>query len=133
MRQLKQIVMFVVLAGAASCGGAGTDGGYGTNPPGNNPPGGPPSPNAVSVGNNSFDPASVTVSAGTSVMWTWNACSGDGYGGKTCTDHSVTFDDGSGSATKSEGSWSRTFATAGTYAYHCSVHGSSMSGTITVR
>ena len=131
MRHLTTIVICTLLAALAGCGGAGTDPGYGGNPPGGNPP--PPSPNAITVGNNSFEPSSVTVSAGTTVTWTWNACTGDGYGGKTCTEHSVAFADGSASSRKSEGTWSRSFATAGTYPYQCSVHGSYMSGTVIVR
>lgn len=129
MRHLKSLVISALLGAAAGCGGAGTDPGYGGPP--NNPP--PVNSNRVTVANNSFDPGSVTVSVGTSVTWTWDACSSDGYGGKTCTDHNVTFDDGVVSSTKSEGTWSRNFAKAGTYPYHCSVHGSYMSGSVVVR
>jgi plastocyanin len=134
MRHLTSLVISALLAAAAGCGGAGTDPGYGSGgPPGGNPPPGNPSPNSVTITNNTFDPASVTVSVGQSVTWTWNACSSDGYGGNMCTDHNVTFDDGVASSTKSEGSWSRNFAKAGTYPYHCSVHGSYMSGAVVVR
>jgi plastocyanin len=44
----------------------------------------------------------------------------------------VTFDDGVASPTQSDGTYSRTFAAAGTYTYHCTVH-PSMTGTITVQ
>ena len=86
----------------------------------------------------SFSPSATTVAPGTTVTWTWNSCGSDGYGGQTCVAHNVTWDDGSAptSGDKSSGSYTRTFATAGTYAYHCSIHGSAgagMYGTITVK
>jgi plastocyanin len=75
------------------------------------------------------------VSAGATVEWAWNSCSGgDIYGsGQTCVVHNVVFDDGATSGAKSDGVYNRTFATAGTYPYHCSVHTAAvMSGSITV-
>jgi plastocyanin len=69
-----------------------------------------------------FTPAGLTVTAGDSVTWTW-------HGGE----HSVTsagaepFDSGSLSA----GSFSHTFATAGTFSYLCIWH-PGMTGSITV-
>jgi plastocyanin len=49
------------------------------------------------------------------------------------TAHTVTFDDGSAdSGNLAPGStFDHTFATAGTFAYHCAIH-SSMHGTVTV-
>ena len=92
----------------------------------------------ITVQNNAFSPSATTVPAGTTVTWTWNSCTGDGYGGQLCTDHSIVFDDGvrTGAALQSAGTFSSTFTTAGTYGYHCSVHGtatSGMRGTITVQ
>jgi plastocyanin len=75
------------------------------------------------------------VSAGGTVQWAWNSCSGgDIYGtGETCVAHDVVFDDGATSGQKSQGTYSRTFATAGTYPYHCAVHGAAvMAGSISV-
>jgi plastocyanin len=66
------------------------------------------------------------------VTWTWNTCTGDGYGGQTCVSHSVTFDDGVTSPTQDTGTYNRTFTAKGTYTYHCLVHGAAMTGTITV-
>jgi len=78
---------------------------------------------AVTVGNNLFTPSALTVTVGTTVTWTW--ASG-------AVSHNVTFDDGVHSGTQSTGTFSRTFTTAGTYQYHCTIHGAAMSGTITV-
>ncbi|MGI8546927.1 MAG: cupredoxin domain-containing protein [Gemmatimonadaceae bacterium] len=88
--------------------------------------------NSVSVINNAYQPASLAVAAGAAVTWTWNTCFGDSYGGQSCVSHSVTFDDGTTSLTQQTGRFSRTFAIKGTYKYHCVVHGTAMSGTVTV-
>ena len=99
--------------------------------------GGSTSPD-ITVQNNAFTPTSTTIARGTAVTWTWNSCTGDGYGGQLCTDHSVVFDDGArpGSGLMSAGSFAQTFTAAGMYTYHCSVHGtatSGMRGTIVVQ
>ena len=77
----------------------------------------------VSIANFAFAPASMTVAVGTTVVWTNSDSAG----------HTVTADDGSfKSDTLGTGTtFSQTFTTAGTYAYHCAIH-SSMTGTITV-
>ena len=119
-----------------SCGGGG-GGGYSTAPPGNNNNNNNTPPTAttsVSVKNNTFTPGDISVSSGVTVTWTWDSCTDDGYGGpQTCVDHNVTFDDGAVSPTKSSGVYTRSFATAGTYPYHCAVHGAAMSGRVVVQ
>ena len=63
---------------------------------------------------NTFEPATVTVSVGDTVEWTW-----EGF-------HNVVADDGtfnSGEATDG-GTFSHTFTEAGEFPYYCSVHGS---------
>ena len=130
---MKAALVVLAVVSLAACGGGGGGGGtQATSPPptGNNPP--PPS-NAITVTNNAYSPVSKTVTPGTTVQWSWNTCTGDGYNGQACVSHSVTFDDGSTSPTQDQGSYSRTFATAGTYNYHCAVHGTAMAGTITVQ
>jgi plastocyanin len=123
----------LLLAAAAGCGGSSTaPSGGGNNNNGNNPPPPPPN-NSVTVSNNYFSPATTTVSPGTTVTWTWDSCAGDGYGGQTCVAHTILFDDGATSGQQSSGTWSRTFTTAGTFSYHCSIHGQAMSGTIKVQ
>jgi plastocyanin len=78
---------------------------------------------AVSIANFSFQPVTITISVGTTVAWTNNDSTG----------HTVTADDGSfKSDTLGSGvTFRHTFATAGTFAYHCSIH-SSMKATVTV-
>ena len=70
-----------------------------------------------------FSPASMTSKAATALTWT-NADNAT---------HTVTADDGSFDSgnVASGATFTRTFATAGTFAYHCNIH-SSMHGTITV-
>jgi len=84
------------------------------------------------VENNHYSPANDSVGVGATLTWTWNSCTGDGYGGSTCTSHSVKFDDGPASNIQDGGTFSRMFATAGTYTYHCAVHGTAMSGKVIV-
>jgi len=84
--------------------------------------------NGVTVNDNSFSPSSKTVDVGTTVTWTW-------AGGAA---HNVTWVSGSpaASATQSSGTYQRTFDTAGTYEYYCTIHGtptSGMRGTVTVQ
>jgi plastocyanin len=79
--------------------------------------------NTVNVEDNFYSPATTTVAVGDTVNWTW----------KGASQHSVTFDDGTTSATQASGSFVRVFSAAGTYPYHCLVHGVAMSGTITVQ
>jgi plastocyanin len=95
----------------------------------------PTGPTDVTVANNSFTPATLSVTSGNTVTWTWNTCSGgDGYGsGQTCVNHDILFDDGTTSGTLSQGSYQRKSTTAGTYAYHCSIHGAAMSGKVVVQ
>ena len=107
----------------AACGGGGDDpAGPSTTGTGN--PGTTPSTtNAISVRDNNFSPSTTTITPGTTVTWTWSGSN----------PHDVTFADGTASAVQRAGTYQRTFAAAGTFAYQCSIHGASMSGTITVR
>ena len=125
-----------LLAALFACGGGGA-GGSVTPFELDDPPPPPPvnaSTTALSVENNKYVPAHDSVGVGATLTWTWDSCTGDGYGGSTCASHSVQFDDGvSSSEIQSSGTFSRTFSTAGTYTYHCAVHGSAMAGTIIVK
>ncbi len=119
------------------CGGGGSSG---PDPYSNNTPPPPPSGNTppltggVTVRNNSFSPQSMNVRVGTTVQWGWSTCTGSGGydSGETCVAHNVTFNDGTSSPTQDTGGYSRLFDVAGTYNYHCTVHGTSMSGSVIV-
>ncbi|HCU10994.1 MAG TPA: hypothetical protein DGB72_02590 [Gemmatimonadetes bacterium] len=125
--------VFVMLAVASLCGCGGGGGGT-TTAPMNNGVNTPPPIGGISVTNNMFSPGTKTVAVGASVQWAWNTCTGDAYNGQTCVQHSVTFDDGSASsALQDQGTFNKTFNTAGTFTYHCSVHGAAMTGSITVQ
>ncbi len=84
------------------------------NPNPNPNPGPTKGSNAVYIQNLAFNPASLTVSVNTTVTWT----------NKDAIAHTVTSDTGlfdSGSL-GSGGTFSHTFAQAGTYTYHCAIH-----------
>jgi plastocyanin len=137
----RRLLAAAILAAAAlsACGGGSDSYGNGpTNPGGTTNPGGSTgvATNTVVIAEQAFNPGVVNVTPGTTVTWEWKACTDDGYGGYGgCVSHNVTFDDGSNiaSSTQSTGTFSRTFNTAGTYKYHCVVHGAGMSGQVTVK
>jgi plastocyanin len=133
------LVAALMIAVSAACGGSGGGGSTQSNIPtdpssGSKGTGGTTSgerTSSINVINSSFSPNATTVARGTVVQWTWNSCD-SGYGGEVCTAHTVTFDDGPSSELQDKGSYSRTFNTAGTYKYHCQVHGTAMSGSVVV-
>ena len=79
---------------------------------------------AVAISGFSFSPASVTVTVGDTVTWT----------NSDAQAHTATANDSSwDTGTIANGaSGTITFSTAGTFAYHCSIH-SAMTGTVTVQ
>jgi plastocyanin len=135
------IGLAIVACGALACGGGGGGGGSSNLPTTPQTPSTPvtpvtpASPSDVIVENNDFNPATITVPAGTTVKWTWSTCGGsDPYAGTTCVNHSVTWDvAATDSPTQSQGTYQRAFATAGTYTYHCVMHGAAMSGKVVVQ
>jgi plastocyanin len=94
---------------AAQASGSGSGGGGGSQ--------------SVEIKNFAFNPATVTVKVGDKITWT-NADSAA---------HTVTFDDGSADSKNlaQNATFDHTFSTAGTFAYHCTIH-SQMKGTVTV-
>lgn len=83
---------------------------------------------SVSITDNSFDPADVEVSAGSTVIWTNSGSS----------PHTVTASDGSfesGNLNPGD-TYTETFSAEGLFAYFCEYHGTQegdgMAGTITV-
>jgi plastocyanin len=80
-------------------------------------------------GNNRFEPANVTIPAGTTVTWRWVS----GFHNVMPTGN-PTFT-GNGQPVSAPSTFSQTFTTPGTYLYFCVVHGSptaGMRGTIVV-
>jgi plastocyanin len=123
------IAMLVVAAGCGGGGDSSSIAGVGTGTPTGGTPaptGGttaPTSTNAVSISDNQFTPSAILVSVGTTVTWTWAT------GAST---HNVTFADGTVSGDHSSGTFARTFTTAGTFNYLCTLH-AGMTGSVTVQ
>lgn len=69
---------------------------------------------AVTISNFAFQPASLQIAAGTTVTWT----------NSDSTAHTATSDDGvfDSGALAPGASFTQTFTTPGTYAYHCQIH-----------
>jgi plastocyanin len=139
IRQALIAGLFVVVS--AACGGSGgsNSSNLPTDPTGggssnNNNNGGTSRSLSVTVTSTDYTPGTTTVAKGSTVQWTWNTCTSDGYGygGQTCVEHTVTFDDGTTSELQDKGTFARTFNAAGTYTYHCKVHGTAMSGQVRV-
>jgi plastocyanin len=86
---------------------------------------------SVSIGDNFYSPTTVTVSAGTTITWTYG--SGNSI-------HSVTADNGSFDSSPNcpptcmnpGDSYTHTFTAVGSFPYHCRIHGSAMAGTVVV-
>jgi plastocyanin len=96
---------------AAACGGDSTG------------PSGPPvQTNQISITDDAFGPPNIQVAVGTTVTWTWNS------GGDL---HNVTFTDTT-SGDRGTGTFARTFNTAGTFSFHCTIH-SGMTGSVLVQ
>jgi plastocyanin len=80
--------------------------------------------------NSTQNPAVDTVTAGTTVTWTWTS-TGD-------TPHSVHSEEAptftsSNTLTGNGQTYTLTFTTPGTYHYDCAIHGDAMTGTIVVQ
>jgi len=117
------------LLAVAACGGGGGNGPTGSTT--SSYPGSPSDPtnttaNSVNATTSStFDPAALTVAKGTTVTFTFASVT-----------HNVTFDAVSGAPANipstSGASVTRTFSTAGSFGYQCTLHGG-MRGTVTVQ
>jgi plastocyanin/predicted lipoprotein with Yx(FWY)xxD motif len=81
-------------------------------------------PQAIKIASFAFSPTSVTVAVGTKVTWTNSDTTGHTVASDTGLFNSPNLINGD--------SFSFTFTTPGTYAYHCSIH-PSMNGTVTVQ
>jgi plastocyanin len=116
MRKGWAILAVAAVLATAACGSDSTG-------PGGTPVQGTPvQTNQVSVQNDVFSPPNIQVAVGTTVTWTWNS------GGNL---HNVTFADTS-SGNLGSGTFTRTFNTAGTFAFHCTLH-PGMTGSVLVQ
>lgn len=108
-------ILLAALVAVAACSDDNGDGDQSPTPEGD-----------ILVRNNFFEPSNLEVAPNTTVVWAWSSDE---------TPHNVTFDDGEESGNRSSGTYERTFATADTYPYHCTIHGtptSGMRGVVTV-
>ena len=119
MRVATFVGIAAVLALAACKNSYGTGGGGGCTP----------TATQVCMVSSTFSPLNRTVTHPATIQW----INGDGY------DHTVTSDPGStetyNTTVAGGGTFSFTFNNAGTYTYHCTIHGAPgtrMHGTITV-
>ncbi|HEU5260230.1 MAG TPA: hypothetical protein VFU41_02275 [Gemmatimonadales bacterium] len=117
------VIMTIAVAGLAACGST-----YSTGTPGGGGGGG--SSSTITVGNDFFSPTPDTVSAG-QVTFSWTTPS---------SGHTLTWDSGPGSLPTNTGVLTSgtqvVTVQAGTYQYHCAIHGgpgTGMHGTIVVR
>jgi plastocyanin len=121
MRTIRTLGLAAVVSLIVAACGAGT-----TSPAASqaaSPAGPAAGPGAVSIIDFGFQPADLTVAAGSTVTWT-------NTGAAT---HTVKWSDGTpeSSGLAAGATYDRTFDAAGSYPYVCGIHGS-MSGTITV-
>jgi len=91
----------------------------------------------ISIKNLAFNPSMLTINVGDTVVWT----NEDGATHTVTSDSGSELDSGTLAGKSSGGyytppsaggTYSHTFTTAGTFAYHCNIHPSMMKGTIVV-
>ena len=90
-----------------------------------NPPAGGNAGSSISMTGMTFSPANKTVAKGTVVTWTNN----DGFAHTVTSNDGTSFDSGTINGGKT---YSYTASAAGTFDYHCTIHGLAMSGTLIV-
>lgn len=91
-------------------------------PTNTNTPTASPSSNMVTIQNFAFNPSSLTVPVGTTVIWT----------NQDTAPHTITADIFKSNTLQPGDSFSHTFNQAGSFSYHCSIH-PFMTGTVTVQ
>lgn len=121
------VASLVLIAGCGSSGDGGTGPGYGGGP-GTPPPAScvPGAGTVCLVSGNKFSPGTITIASGSSI--TFNNISG--------TTHNVTFTTAGAPLNAPDfasGTQVIAFPTAGTFDYHCTIHGLSMSGVVVVQ
>jgi plastocyanin len=132
MRTAKLIMLApVLLLIASACSSSNTPSSSPSNTPAASTPAASPTGTASAAATvqatdqKVFDPTTVTINSGQAVSWQNNGS----------LPHTVTFDNGPSfnQNLDSGSSVQRTFSSAGTFKYHCLVHGASMSGTVIVK
>jgi plastocyanin len=125
MNGIRSLFLLVTIAGLIEFGGCSSSTNpYGSSSGNNSGNTIKTTPNTVVLSNMAFGPTTLTVAKGTTVTWQNN----DGIA-HTATSDTGAWDSGNIPA---GGSKSVTFATAGTYQYHCTVH-PMMTATIVVQ
>jgi plastocyanin len=128
MRSRVHLMAAVTLILAAACGGEASSsttpstGGSGGGGGGGGGGTSPVATTSVGVGNDFFSPVNAQIQRGQTVTWSWES---------GASDHNVTFSDAQ-SATQHSGTYQRTFNTAGTFNYTCTLH-PGMNGSIIVQ
>jgi plastocyanin len=126
---MRSSLFILPLAALLACGGGGSDStGPGTTGGTTGGTGGNPvATTAVSMKNTAFTPEAIKVGSGAVVTWTNN----DGF------QHNVLFDANavpfSGPVNAGEAKALTMPTAAGTYNYHCTIHGAAMSGSVQVQ
>jgi plastocyanin len=113
----------VGFGGGGSAGGTGMAGMAGMSMGASTADNAPVASDSVAIKNFGFSPATITVTAGSTVVWT----------NDDSVQHDVTFDGGdiASNTLNHNDTFSHTFPTAGTYHYICSIH-PFMHGTVIV-
>jgi len=127
---MRSSLFILPLAALLACGGGGSDStGPGTTggTTGGTGGTGAVATTSVSMKNTAFTPEAIKVASGAVVTWTNN----DGF------QHNVVFDNNaanpSGPVNAGEAKALTMPTAAGTYPYHCSIHGTVMSGSVQVQ
>ena len=86
---------------------------------------------SVQIGNFFFTPSSLQIQQGDDVKWTWTGGTHSTTSGQ-CSAGACGPDGLWDSGVKSSGNFDHVFSSAGIFPYHCAVHLSAMTGTVTV-
>ena len=135
MSGITRIISASLIVALAACGGStgtygtsgiGGNGGYGGNGGGGNQ--GPPPANTINASPSlAFSPSTLTINSGDAVTFAFGSVA-----------HNVAFDNPNAATPTDIGGFNtntsiqRTFSTAGTYNYHCTIH-PFMTGSVVVR
>ncbi len=101
---------------------------YGTNSYNSNPD--TPGPNEVFIQNITFNPKTITVSAGTTIKWTNKDNVAHTVSSGTPGSPNGTFETGNMNV---GATFSYMFSTKGTFPYYCKLHQDTMTGTVVVQ